>query len=65
MAAKNIKDYYITAIKVADQILQDPRNNVNEVLKSRLGYENGIKGFLTDPSTRWPWAHAYFISIPV
>lgn len=49
MAAKNIKDYYITAIKVADQILQDPHNNVNEVLKSRLGYENGIKGFLTDP----------------
>ena len=37
------------AIKVADQVLQDPHNNVNEVLKSRLGYENGIKGFLTDP----------------
>ena len=49
MAKKNIKDYYTTSIKVADQVLKDPQNSVNEVLKNQLGYENGIKGFLTDP----------------
>ena len=37
------------AIKVADQMLNDPQNNVNEVLKKHLGYEKGIKGFFTDP----------------
>ena len=37
------------AIKVADQMLNDPQNNVNEVLKKHLGYERGIKGFFTDP----------------
>ena len=37
------------AIKVADQILDDPQNNVNEVLKKHLGYEKGVKGFFTDP----------------
>jgi hypothetical protein len=49
MAKTNIKEYYTTAIKVADQVLKDPQNSVNEVLKNQLGYENGIKGFLTDP----------------
>ena len=49
MAKTNIKEYYTTAIKVADQVLKDPQNSVNEVLKSQLGYENGIRGFLTDP----------------
>ena len=37
------------AIKVADQMLNDPQNNVNEVLKKHLGYERGLKGFFTDP----------------
>lgn len=37
------------AIKVADQVLKDPQNNVNEVLKSKLGYERGVRGFFTDP----------------
>lgn len=49
MAKTNIIEYYTTAVKVADQVLKDPQNSVNEVLKKRLGYENGIKGFLTDP----------------
>lgn len=49
MAKTSIKEYYTTAIKVADQVLKDPQNSVNEVLKNQLGYENGIKGFLTDP----------------
>ncbi len=49
MAKTNIKEYYTTAIKVADQVLKDPQNSVNEVLKNQLGYENGIRGFLTDP----------------
>ena len=37
------------AIKVADQVLKDPQNNVNEVLKRKLGYEKGVKGFFSDP----------------
>lgn len=45
----NIKDYYNMAIKVADQMLKDPQNNVNDVLKRQLGYERGMKGFFTDP----------------
>lgn len=45
----NIKEYYAMAIKVADQVLKDPQNNVNEVLKSKLGYERGVKGFFSDP----------------
>lgn len=49
MGKTTIKDYYTTAVKVADQVLKDPQNNVNEVLKNHLGYHNGIKGFLTDP----------------
>lgn len=49
MAKTSIKEYYTTAIKVADQVLKDPQNSVNEVLKNQLGYENGIRGFLTDP----------------
>lgn len=49
MKATNVKEYYTTAVKVADQVLKDPRNSVNEVLKNQLGYENGIRGFLTDP----------------
>lgn len=44
-----IKEYYAMAIKVADQVLKDPQNNVNEVLKSKLGYERGVRGFFTDP----------------
>jgi hypothetical protein len=51
MTTKNIKDYYTTAVKVADQVLKDPQNNVSEVLKNQLGYKNGIKGFLSDPIT--------------
>ena len=46
---KNIKDYYTTAVKAADQVLKDPQNSVNEILKNQLGYEKGIKGFLMDP----------------
>lgn len=49
MGKTNIKEYYTTAVKVADQVLKDPQNSVNEVLKNQLGYNNGIKGFLTDP----------------
>jgi hypothetical protein len=49
MGKTTIKDYYTTAVKVADQVLKDPQNSVNEVLKNHLGYHNGIKGFLTDP----------------
>ena len=49
MKPTNIKEYYTTAIKVADQVLKDPQNSVNEVLKNQLGYDNGIKGFITDP----------------
>lgn len=49
MKPTNIKEYYTTAIKVADQVLKDPQNSVNEVLKNQLGYDNGIKGFMTDP----------------
>jgi len=49
MAKTNIKNYYTTAVKVADQVLKDPQNSVNEVLKNQLGYHNGIRGFLTDP----------------
>lgn len=45
----NIKEYYAMAIKVADQVLKDPQNNVNEVLKRKLGYEKGVKGFFSDP----------------
>ena len=45
----NIKDYYNMAMKVADQILKDPQNNVNDVLKRQLGYDRGLKGFFTDP----------------
>jgi hypothetical protein len=45
----SVKDYYQMAIKVADQMLNDPQNNVNEVLKKHLGYERGLKGFFTDP----------------
>jgi hypothetical protein len=47
--AMNIKEYYAMAIKVADQVLKDPQNNVNEVLKRKLGYEKGVKGFFSDP----------------
>ena len=57
MATKNIKDYYTTAVKVADQVLKDPQNNVNEVLKNQLGYHKGIKGFFSDPITLLSMAH--------
>lgn len=46
---KNIKDYYNTAIKVADEVMKDPMNSVGNILKEKLGYEKGIKGFFTDP----------------
>ena len=49
---KDIKEYYRTAIKVADTMLQDPKNSVNEVLKTQLGYKSGIRGFFSDP---WNW----------
>ena len=49
---KDIKAYYRTAIKVADTMLKDPKNSVNEVLKTQLGYKSGIKGFFSDP---WNW----------
>ncbi len=49
MKPTNVRDYYTTVVNVADQILKDPQNSVNEVLKNQLGYNNGIKEFLTDP----------------
>jgi hypothetical protein len=49
---KDIKTYYRTAIKVADTMMKDPKNSVNEVLKTQLGYKSGIKGFFSDP---WNW----------
>lgn len=45
----NIKDYYNMAIKVTDEVLKDPMKNVGEILKNKLGYEKGLKGFFTDP----------------
>jgi len=44
-----IKDYYNMAIKVADEVLKDPMNSVGNVLKQKLGYDKGVKGFFTDP----------------
>ena len=49
MKPTNVRDYYTTVVNVADQVLKDPQNSVNEVLKNQLGYNNGIKEFLTDP----------------
>ena len=49
MSNMKIKDYYEMAIKVADQMIKDPQNNVNEVLKNQLGYERGLNGFFRDP----------------
>jgi hypothetical protein len=37
MGKTTIKDYYTTAVKVADQVLKDPQNSVNEALKNHLG----------------------------
>ena len=45
----NIKEYYNMAIKVADEVLKDPMNSVSGILKGKLGYEKGIKGFFSDP----------------
>ncbi|MDE5783375.1 MAG: hypothetical protein K2J86_01400 [Prevotella sp.] len=45
----NIKDYYNMAIKATDEVLKDPMKNVGEILKNKLGYEKGLKGFFTDP----------------
>lgn len=49
MKPTHVRDYYLTVVKVADQVLKDPQNSVNEVLKNQLGYNNGIREFLTDP----------------
>ncbi len=49
MKPTNVRDYYTTVVNVADQVLKDPQNSVNEILKNQLGYNNGIKEFLTDP----------------
>ena len=49
MSNMKIKEYYEMAIKVADQMIKDPQNNVNEVLKNQLGYERGLNGFFRDP----------------
>ncbi|MBR1447440.1 MAG: hypothetical protein IJ588_01675 [Prevotella sp.] len=45
----NIKDYYNMAMKVADEVLKDPMKGVGQILKDKLGYEKGLKGFFTDP----------------
>lgn len=52
MKPTNVKDYYTTAVRVADQVMKDPQNSVNDVLKNQFGYDKGIKGFMTDP---WNW----------
>jgi len=45
----NIKDYYDMAMKVADEVLKDPMKGVSQILKTKLGYDKGLKGFFTDP----------------
>lgn len=45
----NIKDYYNMAMKVADEVLKDPMKGVGQILKDKLGYEKGLRGFFTDP----------------
>ena len=45
----NIKDYYDMAMKVADEVLKDPMKGVSDILKNKLGYDKGLKGFFTDP----------------
>ncbi len=45
----SLKDYYDQAMKVADEVLKDPVKGVSEILKNKLGYDNGLKGFFTDP----------------
>lgn len=44
-----IKDYYNMAMKVADEVLKDPMKGVGQILKDKLGYEKGLKGFISDP----------------
>jgi aspartyl aminopeptidase len=44
-----IKDYYNMAMKVADEVLKDPMKGVGQILKDKLGYEKGLKGFFSDP----------------
>ncbi|MBQ4393070.1 MAG: hypothetical protein II826_08195 [Prevotella sp.] len=44
-----IKDYYEMAIKAADGVLRNPMESVGDVLRERLGYAKGVKGFLADP----------------
>lgn len=46
---KSAKDFYQSAIEMADQVLRDPQNSVNELVRQQLGYSNGVKGFLSDP----------------
>lgn len=48
----SIKDYYNMAIKTADEVLKDPKKSVGDVLRNKLGYQKGIRGFFTDP---WNW----------
>lgn len=45
----NIKDYYDMAMKVADEVLKDPMKGVGQILKTKLGYDKGLKGFFSDP----------------
>jgi len=37
------------AMKVADEVLKDPMKGVGQILKDKLGYEKGLKGFFSDP----------------
>jgi response regulator RpfG family c-di-GMP phosphodiesterase len=37
------------AIKTADEVLKNPMSSVSEILKNKLGYSKGVKGFFTDP----------------
>lgn len=48
---KSVKDFYDMAMKAADGVLQNPMSSVSEVLREKLGYSKGIKGFFTDPWT--------------
>ena len=45
----NIQQYYNMAMKVADEVLKDPIHGADEILRSRLGYQQGVKGFFKDP----------------
>ncbi len=46
---KSVRDYYNMAIKVADGVLQNPMQSAGDVLRQKLGYKKGVKGFFSDP----------------